>query len=107
MFPLSISEGASFQKQLFHAPAEAHITAPSDNEQHDNKDKTWALDWSYYDDSYHHSRSHSDDDNKSHYFHYDRFWKSRHRILFSILFKIFLAVIHICSLLCATMHLMH
>jgi hypothetical protein len=107
MFPLSISEGAAFQKHSFHAPAEAHIEAPSHSEQHDSKDKTWALDWSYDDDSYHHNRLHADDDNKSHYFHYERFWRSRYRVLLSVLFKILLAIIHICSLVCATVHLLH
>lgn len=103
MCPLSVSEGASFQKQVLHIPTQANTSTPS-NKQHNSKEKM-ALDWSYVDSD--HDTHHSEDDDKSHHFHYDRFWRRRHRMLFSIFFKIFLTITHICSLICATIHLAH
>ena len=106
MFPQSVSIGASSQKQVLHVQNQVNVITPTDNKQHNNKPMDWTFDWSY-DDSVHHSHNQSDDDNKSHHFHYDRFYKNRKRILFSILLKIILLITHISSLVYASIHILH
>jgi hypothetical protein len=105
MFPQSVSVGASFQRQILPLQNIDRVVAPSDNK-NNNKPLDWTFDGAYLD-TVHHSHNQSDDDNKSHHFHYDRFSKKRNRILLSILIKIILFVTHISSLLFASLHILH
>jgi hypothetical protein len=105
MFPQSVSVGASSQAQVLHIPNEEHVITPSDNK-HNNKAMDWTFDWSF-DNTVHHSHNQSDDDNKSHHFHYNRFSKNRKRILVNILLKILLIITHVSSIAYASIHILH
>ncbi len=106
MFPQSISVGASFQKQLLPVQNQTHIITPADNKHHNDKAMDWTFNWSF-DDGVHHGHNQSGDDNKSHHFHYDRFFKNRKRILFSFLLKILLVIAHLSSLIYASINILH
>ena len=107
LLPQSVSVGASSQKQVLHVQYQGNVITPTDyNKQHNSKTMDWTFDWSY-DNSVHKSHNQSDDDNKSHHFHYDRFCKNRKRILLSILFKIILFLTHTSSLVFASIHILH
>ncbi len=49
----------------------------------------------------------SDDDGKSHYFHFNRFEKRRCKAIFCFLAKILLLITHVCSLFVGYTHLTH
>ena len=104
MFPQSTSIGASLQNQSVGGQNPTQVIRANNNKQTNTTNMNLAFDWSYTDSDHSHQ---SDGEHKLHHFHYDRYFKSRRKMLLRILFKTLLVISHISSLLFASMHILY
>ena len=98
------SMGASHQKHIldFENPTNAK-TPPGNNSSNDVP-----LDWTINGHHVYQTMGHqTDHDDQTHKFHYDRFHRNRNRIIVILVIKFLLIITHICTFLCASIHLLH
>ena len=104
MFPQTTSNGASIQEQSIPGQNHIQVLVPENNNQIPKSALDWTFDWSFTDSLQDHQ---ADGDHKLHHFHFERFSKSRRKMLLSILFKVLLIICYLSCLLYGSSHLLY